>query len=346
MNIETMPEMSEAKPKNIQELLVEYDERVELEGRPKPELLIFDISDQDFLHSLTAPFRKTRHANEETIAAEITIYNPSPVKTKEQTVISARVEPRSSERQSQVMFFEEKDGVWKLIKDAPILPLQDPFYEPDVDGSQIFGGVKTHPDKTHPGVLCYETAFYRFQDDIHEIHDPPFAIGPERMKDIRLIQIAPGRIGVFTRPQGGEAGRGKIGYLEIRHLSELEEKIPQAQLIEGMFAADEWGGANDLELLKDGRVGVLGHIAYEKETKKFYYPTAFIFNPESRLPSDLKILATARDLEKIEPKNPHQGEILYPGGLQRREDGAAILYAGYNDVRAVRLELKDPFPPR
>lgn len=345
MEIETTtPEsIPEAKPKTVQELLEEYSHRIEVEGEPSAEFLIFDLNDQDLLHGLTAPFKKSRHLPEETIASEITIYNPTLVEFKDREVVSGRVELRSSERRSRVMFFEEVDGVWKLIQDAPKLPLQDPFYEPNIEGFQIFGGVKIHPDTLHPRQLGYETVFYRYKDDFSEIHEPPFALGPEKMKDIRLIQIAPERIGVFTRPQGGKFGPGKIGYIEIRHLEELEEKIPQAEILENLLADDEWGGVNDLIILKNGQIGILGHIAQEKEAKKYYYPMAFIFDPDSRRASGLEILATAEDLEKVEPKNRHLGEVIYPGGIKRNPDGTAFIYAGYNDVRAVRFKIKDPF---
>ncbi len=82
------------------------------------------------------------------------------------------------------------------------------------------------------------------------------------MKDIRLIEISPGRIAVFTRPQGKIGGRGKIAYIEISSFDELEPAIPRAEIIQNQFSDSDWGGANELHLLKNGRIGVLGHIAH------------------------------------------------------------------------------------
>lgn len=97
------------------------------------------------------------------------------------------------------------------------------------------------------------------------------------MKDIRLIQIAAGRIGVFTRPQEppNQFGqRGQIGYFEIASLDGLQKALEDYDqpknsdtLIQGLFidrklslekglGDGEWGGANQLFLLPDGRIGV------------------------------------------------------------------------------------------
>ena len=46
--------------------------------------------------------------------------------------------------------------------------------------------------------LHWRTRFYRGQ---HQ-NLVPFAQGPDGMKDIRLVELPDGDIGVFTRPQG------------------------------------------------------------------------------------------------------------------------------------------------
>ena len=94
------------------------------------------------------------------------------------------------------------------------------------------------------------------------VHKKPFFQGPDHMKDLRLVQLKDGSIGVFTRPQGEKGGRGKIGFVRIGTLDDLSlDVIRQAPLLEGQFLDEEWGGCNEIHVLSNGLLGVLGHIA-------------------------------------------------------------------------------------
>ena len=98
-------------------------------------------------------------------------------------------------------------GVWVPRPNAPTFTLQDPFVT-RIHGELIFGGVEIYPHPTIPGALGWRTNFYRGAN-IRELKQ--FTSGPNGMKDIRLVEMADGQIGVFTRPQG-EWGRGKLTY--------------------------------------------------------------------------------------------------------------------------------------
>ncbi|MEK9143054.1 MAG: DUF1861 family protein [Patescibacteria group bacterium] len=342
-------------PKGYRDLLAEFHSKKTPGSLPTGELFTFNLGENTVL---------------------LTVYNPAPVDIDGKLHIWARVEERADEKNSAVMLFGEgKNGEWTPMEGAPVFKnLQDPFYCGIVDGYHVFGGVQINEDggTSHVG---YRTVFYRYKNSYSELIDPhggtvaPFAKGPENMKDIRLIQRENGRIGVFTRPQGGDqfGGRGKIGYIEIETLDELEEALAQFDqqkdpktLIRGLFidgsmGEEEWGGANQLFLLPGGKIGVLGHIAGygderyiseggTTEAKKDYYPITFVFDPKTRSVSHVQIIATAAQFPAVEVKNGHLGSILFSGGLVKSdEEGYFWLYVGIGDSKGGRIRIEDPF---
>jgi len=332
------------KIKRAQELVKEYYKTYGEEGPPRGEFLAFDTEGD--LHKILAPF-----ANEETeqdlAISNITIYNPTkPIIRQGKRYLAGRVEPLDSE-ESKIMFFEDIDNKWRLVSEAPILGLQDPFFIDNIQGYHIIGGVKTF--KKENDEISWKTEFYRYKTSILELINlegklvEPFAVGPDGMKDIRLIELSSKKIAVFTRPQGGRAGLGKIGYIEIEKLDELESKIPEAQIIENQFHSDEWGGANELHLLKNDNIGVLGHIAHSDGEIKHYYAMAFIFNPKTKRHSHMEILTTADEFPSFKPKKNDLGKIIFSGGLYRNPDGTADLYVGIGDVHSGKIKIRDPF---
>ena len=191
------------------------------------------------------------------------VYNiTKPFKDAGEYIIAGRVESRDSEV-SEVNFFKEIDGNWVKIEKNIKLELQDPFVT-KISGELILGGVEIFPHPILEGNLGYRTAFYRGKD-VNSLQK--FAVGPEFMKDIRLLELPLGRILVFTRPQGEIGGRGKIAFTIINSLEELNaEVIANAELLETQFIDSEWGGSNELHLLNNGLIGVLGHVAYFDES--------------------------------------------------------------------------------
>lgn len=78
-----------------------------------------------------------------------------------------------------------------------------------------------------------------------------------------------------TRRKGS---RGKIGAIVINSLADLTiEQIEKAPLLKRNFSGDEWGGGNEIHLLEDGRIGVLGHIAcFDEAGDRHYYACSFV----------------------------------------------------------------------
>ena len=160
------------------------------------------------------------------------VYNiTAPFIDRGEAVIAGHVERRESEH-SEVVFFHERDGVWIPRENDPVLTLQDPFFS-RIHGELVVGGVEIFPHPTVAGALGWRTRFYR-GSGVSDLR--PFAVGPNGMKDIRLVELADGGIGVFTRPQGEVGGRGIIGYVRIDSLDELDAKvIDEAYLLREQF---------------------------------------------------------------------------------------------------------------
>lgn len=281
------------------------------------EKIIFDQVNERDVYNITAPFEDQGEA-----------------------VIAGRVEHRDSE-ESEVHFFVNRNGVWVPRENAPVFALQDPFYT-KINGELIVGGVETFPHPEKEGMLNWRTVFYKGAS-ISQLER--FFVGPDAMKDLRLVQLADGSIGVFTRPQGAKGGRGKIGYTNVPSLDNLShEVIDEAPILEGLIHDDEWGGCNEIHLLPNGLLGVLGHIArFGEAGKRHYYPMVFVFNPYNRSLSDVEIIAERSNFVVGPAKRDDLVDVVFSGGLVRHPDGTADLYAGISDAEAQKLRIIDPF---
>jgi len=272
------------------------------------------------------------------------VYNISaPFYVGDKVFMTGRVEKTEAIADSQVMLFEQINGGWCLANEQPKFKMEDGFAA-RIGEKLIIGGVEVYPEPTKkdPEHKEYRTIFYRGKDTTSL---EQFAVGPNRMKDIRLVSLPGGKIGVFTRPQGEIGGNGKIGYMEIDSLDDLRKKdiFNNAEIIQEQFPEGEWGGANELHLLSDGRIGVIGHIAYQDEKGKHYYAMAFIYDPKTKSSSPIKIIATRKNFPHGKAKNPKLDDIIFPGGLIRNNDGTATLYAGLGDAETGKLTIADPF---
>jgi hypothetical protein len=309
----------EAAPIPARQLLA--DLRTRDPAPHRGELIHFDgVGDRD-VYNITVPF---------SIAGE--------------TLIAGRVEARNTESAETMFFAEGANGVWRPRPGAPTFPkLQDPCVT-FIAGELILGGVEfpvALPDRDAPG---WRMTFYR-GTDLETLR--PFLQGPDHMKDIRLVELADGRIGVCSRPQGERGGRGQIGFATVNKLDRLRAAaIDTAPLLKGQFLPEEWGGANELHLLTDGRVGVLGHIAWMRGSgsaeEKHYYPMTFTMDPATNEYSPLKIIASRDDFPSATPKRPGLRDIIFSGGLLRDGDGTQF-YAGLSDAAAGRVCIADPF---
>ncbi|WP_447887856.1 MTP-1 family protein [Serratia fonticola] len=308
--------MKTNSPASVAQLIADYHQRTSGITFTTDRLEFTGVGDKD-VYNITAPFTSAGLQ-----------------------VIAGRVEARDSEH-STIVFFQEQQGKWTPVENAPTFPLQDPFFC-FIAGELIFGGVEINPHPEHPGQLIWHTVFYRGRDILSLNR---FACGPSGMKDIRLCQIQPGRIGVFTRPQGNIGGRGTIGYVEISYLEELTpDTIANAQLLDRQFNSDEWGGVNETHLLSDGTIGLLAHIAcFDQQQRRHYYPGVFIFNPDTKNYSPIKIIAARSNLLPGDAKRPDLVDVIFPGGLIALADNRWRLYVGASDAQAHWIDIEDPF---
>lgn len=303
------------QPKSAKELLAEFEESEDL---PSGKLIEFGGFNGKDIYNITAPFV-----------------------IGDKKIIAGRVESRETEHDSKTCFFEEQGGVWIPAPHTPTFDIQDPFVT-KIGQELIFGGVKLIELEENQQGFYYRTEFFR-GENLETL--TPFAEGPPNMKDIRVLSLPSGEIAVFTRPQGTIGGRGKIGFMIVPGLEVLATTdFLKANIIEGQFRDDEWGGANELYLLKDGRIGVSCHIGYlDNENMKHYYATAFIFDPQTETASPLRVIATRNNFPPTPAKRPELDDIVFPSSLVRHEDGTATLYAGLSDTAAGLMTIPDPF---
>lgn len=307
------PERIEPAIPSVVELLEELDERSTL---PTGEKITFGGVGERDVYNITAPFQ-----------------------VDGETVIAGRVESRDSEL-AEAFFFVERDGVWLPPPTAPTFAkLQDPCVA-RIGGELIVGGVE-FPVELPGGDQGWRMKFYR-GESLENLE--LFLVGPDRMKDIRLVELPAGRIGVFSRPQGDKGGRGTVGFTRVDRLEDLTaQAIDEAPLLRGQFRPDEWGGANEARVLRGGMIGVLGHIARMDEAGKHYYPMVFALDPESGKSSPLKIIAARKHFPPGPAKRPDLEDVIFSGGLRRNGDGTAVLFAGICDAWAAQITIPDPF---
>ncbi|MEH7380530.1 DUF1861 family protein [Bacillus sp. JJ1533] len=256
-------------------------------------------------------------------------------------VIAGRVESRDSEH-SEVMFFINRNGQWIQRENSRVFQLQDPFFT-KIGDELIFGGVEIFPHPALQGALSWRTVFYRGKN-IASLEK--FFEGPDGMKDLRLVELKDGSIGIFTRPQGEKGGRGKIGFTKVKNIEELSVEVINDAPLFNQFSDEEWGGANEIHLLSNGHLGVLGHIArFDDEGNRHYYSMVFSFNPENDEYSDIQIIAERADFLEGPTKRPDLVDVVFSGGLVRNADGNAELYAGISDADAQKIIIPDPFKP-
>ncbi len=273
--------------------------------------------------------------------AERDVYNISaPFEIDGRRIIAGRVEPRDVEH-SEIAFFAEDNGIWQPIRSAPTFPgLQDPCVT-FIGGELVLGGVR-FPVTVADGSIGWRMEFYR-GPDLNRLK--LFLRGPDKMKDIRLAELANQRVGVLTRPQGEKGGRGKIGFFVADNLEAITPTdMEEAPLFKGQCLEAEWLGANEAHSLANGMIGVLGHIAYfDALEHRHYYPMVFCVDPRSGQATAPEIIATRADFPEGPAKRPDLVDVIFSGGIVRSGGGIATLYAGLSDVEAGRLSLPDPF---
>jgi hypothetical protein len=278
------------------------------------------------------------------------VYNCSiPFYWKSKRYIFGRVEQREEWARSWVRLFEEtgKDE-WTLVPGSMIYPLEDPYIS-FIHGQLIMGG--THVRMKQGKLDTYYAYFYR-GTYIHNLYY--FTTGPDYMKDIRLVELADHRIGVFSRPRNAEitenyGSNAMVGFTVINSLEDLNaELIAGAPYLDGLFEAGQWGACNQVYLLESGKIGVIGHFAYADTTDKknpqiVYFPISFVLDPVSAKVSGLKIIASRNCFPAGPIKLSNMRDVAFTSGIVMRKDGKADLYSGLGDCMEGRLVIDYPF---
>ena len=272
------------------------------------------------------------------------VYNIStPFTIKGRTYLAGRVEKRENEF-SVVRIFEKtgEDEYTAILPELTFRNLQDPFVT-FIKGQLVLGGVQivTHPLDEHR-IISWQTLFFsgKTPDQLKLC-----AVGPSCMKDIRLCELADGRVAVFSRPQGKKGGKGRIGFTIIDSLKDLcADTILDAVIDPSFFLKSEWGGCNEVHLLRNGLLGVMGHMAFRTEEGLHYNAMTFVLDPATGEHTAPRIIATRGDMT-TEPfgKRPDLVDVLFTAGIVRHGDGTATLYTGFSDCQAWCAEIDDPF---
>lgn len=278
-------------------------------------------------------------------------YNPSvPFKIKKgESFIAVRVEKRDAfwkdkDYLPRTCFFAEvkENEVWKLAEGLPVFYMEDPFVC-FINDELVLGGVEVFKKF---GKHKFRTVFFKGKD-IYNLKK--FAAGPDMMKDIRLVELFDGKIGVFTRPQGGIYGKGRIGFKIINSLEELndESKIWDAKIIRNHFCENEWEGTNEARVIENGLVGVLAHRALmDNQRNRYYKAITFTLDPQKMRVSSSKVIAKRSDFPEIRAKSSKLENVIFPSGLKKK-GSVYDLYVGVSDsASGVKEKIKNPYPTK
>lgn len=105
------------------------------------------------------------------------------------------------------------------------------------------------------------------------------------------------------------------------------------------------GGCNQVHLLKNGLLGVIGHIAHRSEDRALHYNAmSFVLDPATGAHTQLQILGTRADVtDDPNSKRPDLMDVLFTGGVIRNADGTAAMYTGVSDCQSWYVTIPDPF---
>jgi len=275
------------------------------------------------------------------------VYNPTiPFLSDGMEVMACRVQERTG-RDSTTVFFTKSEGVYQPIPDAPTFALEDPFVT-YVNGEIVLGGVHVKWDGMR--ALSWQTVFYK-GPNIYKLKH--FADGPAHMKDIRLVQLTNGKIAICTRPQGEKMVKthgciAKIGFTIIDNLDDLTpDIIESAPFIQDVFPHDEWGGANQLHELPNGKIGVIGHISHKNIKNGIdylhYYSVAFTINPANLSTSPARVICSRDCFPGEESREPRLYDVTFCAGITRADDTSAYIYTGLSDCQIGKARIPNPF---
>lgn len=135
----------------------------------------------------------------------------------------------------------------------------------------------------------------------------------------------------------------------------MRQQFPQEDREKGVDEEDshyrgEWGGVNEAQLLKDGRVLAFGHRAYRDiQSLRHYYPWAFVLDPTSGEIIDLGILATRTDFPAGVARAVDLIDVIFSGNIIPADQGKDIeetdfwlMIVGLSDAEAGIIKIANP----
>ena len=286
------------------------------------------------------------------IPEHLSVYNATPpvwlrVKGKMCQVSVGRVEHPNDWSHSRIMFFKRQAvNEYYLIKDAPIFYGEDPAITTVDDEIVLFSVNVSAVRKDDRYLLKTEI---RRANDIMQLWECWRSIPG---KDNRITPVDNGtRISVMVRPQGGEAGRGKMAYIELDSLDALcEDTLRAAKIIEISNADDTWVGPNELHnLSRKHQIGILAHGAFENNASTPQAKTYFIFfawlDRKNLKIVDIEPLALREDFPASNGKKSTLCNVAFGTGLMIPSEPQreyAELYAGIGDATQAFVPINNP----
>lgn len=273
------------------------------------------------------------------------VYNCSvPFTVNGKSYLFGRVEEAEDWAIANVILFEETErDVWVRVPDSMCYNLEDPFIV-KIHGEMVFGGTRVVKDASR--VSSYRCDFYR-GTPFEQKH---VSSGPDKMKDVRLIELANGKIGVFSHFR--KHNQCLTGFTTIKRIEMLsQEVISNAPFIDHRVFGDAWGGPNQCYLLSSGFIGCIGHHGYLQNRPnacqlRVYCITSFVFDPKTYETFDFKVIGTRKCFPEGKPKIPCLEDCAFTSGIVMRKDGKVDLYSGVGDVFQGRCVIDYPFEGR
>lgn len=291
-------------------------------------------------------FEKNTHITERALLTfkgveDRDVYNCSvPFRYNGKVHIFGRVEKNSEWANSFVrLFVETGKDEFTVVPGQMIFQLEDPYVS-KIEGEMIFGG--THVRKIGGKVFNYYCDFFRGTPT--ELNY--FTTGPDNMKDIRVIQLANRRIGVFSRPK--TAAHSSIGFTIIDNILDLTARVVDEAQPLNVIDTGAWGGVNQPYLLTSDKIGCISHYSYMDKDENgnainVYTNYSFVLDPVTRDIYDAKIIGTKGCYPPCPPKTPKLVDCAFCCGIVMREDGRCDLYSGLGDAHMGRIVIDYPF---
>jgi len=288
-------------------------------------------------------------------------YNPSLCKYDDIKILAFRCEKRESQINDlinyhpSIQFAEQDDNLnWKLSNNiAPFDMLEDPIFVKAQINDQnciVFGGVRAKMNSD--GKIDVNTELYK-GDSLANLEREPFMI-VHGMKDVHLCQLPDGRFLLCRRPID-ENGIGHAVLHIVDTLEDLEsinENIPPVVIELSSSYYGDWVGINNAYILNDNNIqwiGLLGHVGSSDENGHKHYAAITYKIKLDDLINGLvtgvepTIIATRACFEDGPQKTPVLRDVIFPGSLEKLDNGQYRLWAGLSDTRIGIIDIDNPF---